>query len=646
MKIVKTILCLMVGFFCTQSAMAKVDFDSLTQDQQNYLRAKKAYTNHQIEQARELKNKLKNYVLYPYLEYYDLYYDARVGRADEALKYISTHKNDGINGDLQARYTRVLVNAGQYAKALKMRTKPFRMNELNCLRNTAIYHVGSRKDALNFAKNLYMKQAQYPSECNFLMDQLRAQGMLNSATTYTKLLKKFRERRQNDQVASLAKELENTPYGKSAKIVNYLYSNPADLLEKVDQNVTNYKNVAVGAILILARTRSEAAYNLLQKAKGKYGLTSEQIHEANSYVIRHMMIQKNANHMHWLDQSLLQLKNPDDLIQNRAKYAIWQENWKDLDFWLTKLPNKEAKDTKWIYWRAFALEKQGHPEEARTMFLKVLKERNFYSFLVAQKYSIPWPFLEQRVWVSPLDEEKALKQWTEFARVHELIAIGDLTNAGREWYYFITRLTPDEAAKAGVLAYNKGWYDYSLKASIYGKAWNLLKLRFPTPLLDYYKYISNDTGVSLSFLYAISRQESALNPSAVSPVGAKGMMQLMPATASLVAKKYNIPYKSQDQLLDPKVNINLGAHYLQKLLGEYDNNRVLAAVAYNAGPHRVEAWRSKDQKGKSVDVWVENIPFNETRNYVQNVLVFDAIYQKYLNQEPYFLSSSEYNHRY
>ena len=144
--------------------------------------------------------------------------------------------------------------------------------------------------------------------------------------------------------------------------------------------------------------------------------------------------------------------------------------------------------------------------------------------------------------------------------------------------------------------------------------------------------MSKQTGVSLSFLYAISRQESALNPSAVSPAGAKGMMQLMPATASLVAKKYRIPYTSQDQLLDPKINISLGAHYLMKLLGEYNNNRVLAAVAYNAGPHRVEAWRSKDGVGKTVDVWVENIPFNETRGYVQNVLVFDAIYQKYLNQ--------------
>ena len=306
MKVLKYILALAVSVVSFQPAAAKVDFDSLTPDQQNYLRAKKYYINRQFEPARELKSRLRNYVLYPYLEYFDLYYDARPERADEAMRYIATQKNDGINGDIQAKYVRTLVNAGQYAKALKVRTKPFRMNELNCLRNTAIYHVGSRKDALNFAKNLYMKQSQYPSECNFLMQKLREQGMLNSASTYTKLLRKFRERRQNEQVARLAKELEKTNFASSARIVNYLYSHPEDLLDKLDTNVTNYQNIAVGSILILARTKSEAAYNLLQQAKTRYKLTSEQILEAGSYIIRHMMIQKNANHMHWLDQTLLQ----------------------------------------------------------------------------------------------------------------------------------------------------------------------------------------------------------------------------------------------------------------------------------------------------------------------------------------------------
>lgn len=648
MKFLKVVNCLLVSFcfcFSLQTDAATVNKEDLTLEQLSYLKTVGLYKKGKFTEARENARELKNYVLYPYIQYYDLYYDAKISRTPEVLKYINSSKNTGLVSDLQARYVRVLYREGAYQQVLHVRQKPFNSVGLNCIVNSAKYNLGQTKEALNFIKTIYMKQSQIPSECDFLVSKMDKAGMITSATTYTKLLRKFRERRQKDQVAKLTEELKGTNYFKSAKIVNYLYSNPQDMLAKLDKSVTNYKSVAIGSILLLARTRSEEAFNMFNIAKTKFDFSSEQIQECHSYLIRHMMIQKNSRHMKWLDQSLLDLKKKDDLVQNRAKLAIWQENWKDLDFWIKKLPAKEAKDNKWIYWKAYAMDKKGNHKEAREVFLKILNDRSFYSFMVAQRYSIPWPFMEQRVWMSPMDEKDALKKWVEFSRVKELLAIGDLTNAGREWYYFIIRLTPNDAAKAGVLAYNRGWYDYSLKASIYGKAWNMLQLRFPMPLKDYYMQTSRETGVPVSFLYAISRQESALNPSAVSPVGAKGMMQLMPATAALVAKKNNIPYDA-DKLLEPKYNISLGSRYLQKLLGEYNNNRILAAVAYNAGPHRVEAWRSKDGKGKSVDVWVENIPFNETRNYVQNVIIFDAIYQKYLKQDPYFMTPAEFNYKY
>ncbi len=625
---------------------AKVDDSTLTLEQRTYRKTVALYRAGKFDEARLLAKTLKRYVLYPYLEYYDLYFDARPSRVPEVKKYIATNKNDGLLSDLQAKYVRTLYKSGNYAQISQVRNKPFRTLSLNCLMNAADYRLGKRSSALEFIRKQYMKNASLPSECSYLVEQARSSGTLNYQTDYAKLLKKFRQRRQEATINDLAKRLNGTKYASSAKVVSYLYKNPADVLKRLSTDVYDYKNVAVGAILLLARKNAESALNILNDVARRFKLSAAQINECDGFIIRHLMQQKRSGHMAWLDGHLRTLQHKDDLVQNRVKLAIWQENWKDLDLWLKQLPAKEQKESKWTYWRAYALEKQGRAKEAREMYLKVLNDRNFYSFMVSQKYSIPWPFLEQRVWMSPMDEKKALAKWTEFAKVKELMAIGDISNAGREWYYFIKRLTPKEVAQAGVLAYNQGWYDYSLKACIYGKTWNLLQLRFPMPMRNYYKNMSHQTGVSESFLYAISRQESALNPSAVSPVGAKGMMQLMPATASMVAKKYQIPYKGEQDLLDPETNIALGAHYLQHLLGGYDNNRILAATAYNAGPHRVAAWRSKDGAGKSVDVWVENIPFNETRGYVQNVIIFDAIYQKYMKQEPYFLTKKEFEFRY
>ena len=122
-------------------------------------------------------------------------------------------------------------------------------------------------------------------------------------------------------------------------------------------------------------------------------------------------------------------------------------------------------------------------------------------------------------------------------------------------------------------------------------------------------------------------------------------MQLMPATARETAGKLGVPYRNEQQLFDPAMNIRLGSAYLKRLLDVYDGNRILAAAAYNAGPGRVKRWREQSDN-KPMDVWVESIPYRETRNYVQNVLSFDLIYQHKLQQPLRFMSERELNHAY
>ncbi|HBS79382.1 MAG TPA: lytic murein transglycosylase, partial [Pseudomonas sp.] len=130
--------------------------------------------------------------------------------------------------------------------------------------------------------------------------------------------------------------------------------------------------------------------------------------------------------------------------------------------------------------------------------------------------------------------------------------------------------------------------------------------------------------------FAITRQESAFMADARSHVGASGLMQLMPATAKETARRFGIPLASPQQVLNPNVNIQLGAAYLSQIYGQFNGNRVLASAAYNAGPGRVRQWL-KNAQHLPFDVWVENIPFDETRQYVQNVLTYSVIYGQKLN---------------
>lgn len=241
--------------------------------------------------------------------------------------------------------------------------------------------------------------------------------------------------------------------------------------------------------------------------------------------------------------------------------------------------------------------------------------------------------------------ETAITRWSAVARVRELLALNEDDQARGEWNYLLDQVSYDDKLQLGSVALQQQWFDLAVLASISAKAWDVLDLRFPTPMASTFSRYAEARDMEQSFLYALARQESALYPKAQSPVGASGLMQLMPATAAHMAKKIGFELQGSRQLIDPEVNVNLGSAYIKELLDNYGGNRILAAAAYNAGPGRVRQWR-RLSGGKSFDVWVENIPYRETRNYVQNVLVFNAIYQENLRSPVKFLTERERKAKY
>jgi soluble lytic murein transglycosylase len=147
------------------------------------------------------------------------------------------------------------------------------------------------------------------------------------------------------------------------------------------------------------------------------------------------------------------------------------------------------------------------------------------------------------------------------------------------------------------------------------------------------------SGSGKALAYAIARQESAFNPQAVSPANARGLLQLLPSTAKRVAKQYQMAYADEKLTEDPAFNATLGSHYLGEQIDKFDGSLIMTFAAYNAGPSRVTQWikRYGDPRGKDIDVavdWVENIPFTETRDYVQRVMENYQVYKLLLNEAP------------
>ena len=171
--------------------------------------------------------------------------------------------------------------------------------------------------------------------------------------------------------------------------------------------------------------------------------------------------------------------------------------------------------------------------------------------------------------------------------------------------------------------------------------WDEIDVRFPVLHREPFETQSERQRLPVQLMLALARQESAFRAEALSPAGARGLMQLMPATAHEVARKHTIPFRSESQLFDPKLNIALGTSYYRDMLDRFQDNRILATAAYNAGPGRVKGWLNASDGRLPFDAWIEAIPFVETRNYVQNVLAFSAIYAHRLGTAEHLLSAHE-----
>ena len=635
----------------TGSRAEAVDPASMSRDQILYLRVKSLLKAGQFDEARAARGGIsRDYPLQDYLDFYEIYYGAFDGYG-KAAAYIK--KNDGTAraGDLESKYIRKLSNAGDYRGVLAVATGRPQDTGLACLYEYAEYRTGKADAAFGFMEKTFMKGqgASVPDDCAGLFSAWRSSGKAIPGIYWTKLMSSIRARNQAKGVAALVSYLKGSSYEGRAQLAQKVYSSPSSFMDLVPGGNDHLNNsIVVAALSSMARTDTEGAAALLPEARTKYSLSESEYAEALRNIIWHVYADRVDSLVPWADRQLDSLHDADSLKELRIRFAIRRGNFRDMNLWIRKLTGDSARDLRWTYWKARAFAEAGNQAEAERLYAKVTRERSFYGFMASQRLGKPLSFNDESPLVKKVTEEEAVRRWPEFARIHELLAVGDTLNAQREWRRFILAIPRNEKLEAAMLALDKGWFDFSVNASIYAKAWSVLSLRFPTPMLSFYRQRSRETGVPLSYLYAISRQESALNPFARSPVGAAGLMQLMPQTAANIAGKCGIAYSGKDALFDPEINVSFGSCYLMQLLEKYGGNRILASAAYNAGPGRVTKWTDSDGAGVAADIWVESIPFKETRNYVQNVLVYDAIYQHFISRDrqPQFLSGSELRHRY
>ena len=300
-----------------------------------------------------------------------------------------------------------------------------------------------------------------------------------------------------------------------------------------------------------------------------------------------------------------------------ARAALWAQDWARVERVIGAMPDELASETRWRYWNARAAERLGREDLAREIFESVVPTDNYYALQAAARLGQRYTPVLEPMPIDP-DEVDALEQEPALARARELFAIGEPTLANREWRYGYERLEEDRRVHAPGLASRWGWYFQSIATAAQLALYNDYPLLYPRPFDAEVRAAARITGLPDSLIYGVIRQESLYQPYAESSAGALGLMQLLPATAARTARSISMQRPSRGDLKQPAVNVKLGAATLRELVERFAGRTELALAGYNAGPGAARRWLP--ERALDADVWIENIPYNETRAYVQRVL--------------------------
>ncbi|MFM5190517.1 transglycosylase SLT domain-containing protein [Aeromonas media] len=614
-----------------------------TMEQSLYREGYEAVRANDQERFQQIRARLNHYPLLPYLDYYQLAF--RPGAADysDVTRFIRQHGDTPQSNRLERAYLTYLAQSQQWSQFLRFYPAKPNSTDLLCMHYQARYYIGHKSEALQEAGKLWLTGQSRPDACDPLFQLWQQAGLRTQEKIWQRMNLAFEAQNPN-LIRHLGAQLGGSLKSYGDQMIA-LFEQPARAMNPVYFTTAPQSRQLLSLGLArYANEQPEPALRQLGEMKRRFGLNQAEVARVERAAARRLLLDRSTAQRSWLDATLVRMKDAE-LVELRARLAIWEQDWRGLEGWVKRMPMALQKEDRWRYWLARSLEVQGRQKPARELYLETANLRGFYGFMAAQRTGVPYRIKNQSVGHKVPDWRTASSRWPFLMRVRELLAMNEITAARSEWIHNMDRNPVAQRLEFGHIALNQGWHELAILSSIRAEAWDAIDLRFPLPLKRTFSQMAQERTMNTSLLYAISRQESALYPLAQSPVGARGLMQLMPATARETASKLGVPYRNEQQLFDPAMNIRLGSAYLKRLLDVYDGNRILAAAAYNAGPGRVKRWREQSTN-KPMDVWVESIPYRETRNYVQNVLSFDLIYQHKLQQPLRFMSERELNHAY
>lgn len=617
--------------------------DSLDEQRQRYDQVRQAWDSNQMTVVDQLMPTLRDYPLYPYLEYRQLAANLSQDSALAINNFTERYPTLPLGRSLHNRFINELARRQDWQGLLNFSPAQPSPVQAQCNWYYAKWATGDQQTAWRGATKLWQTGHSLPKACDTLFNIWRSSRNVTPETILTRIL--LAVKAGNSGLVNHLVTLLPADYNTVATALSQLQQTPQAVVSfaKTVSPSDFSRQITINTLSRLARqdfSQAQTLISTLSEAQ-KMSATEQQL-MAESVVWQMMGADLTSEQQRWRDRVVIE-SDSLALLERRIRLALSENDRPGLNTWIARLPLEAKQKDEWQYWQADLLFERGRDKEAKELLHQLIQQRGFYPMVAAQRLDEHYPLK-----IDPVPAtDPHLTQGAEIARVRELMYWGLDNLARNEWTNLIQSYSRSEQQMLANYANQQGWWDLGVQATITAKMWDSLRQRFPLAWQSDYRRFTQGKGISSSYAMAISRQESAWNPKIMSPVGATGLMQLMPATASNTAKMFGISgYNNSRQLLDPLMNIEIGTQYLDYLYNQFSQNRILSSAAYNAGPSHVNRWLTTSNSRLNAIAFIETIPFAETRNYIKNVLAYDVYYRYFLGQQDKILQDTEWNHRY
>lgn len=571
---------------------------------------------------------LRAYPLYPYLRYQELTRRLPGRPATEIREFLQTYADSPLAARLRDAWLRQLAADRRWDDYLRDYA-PTRDVEFECWRRQALLDTGQTESALHDFTVVWLRAVSLPATCDPVIAAWRSRGSPSPAQLWQRF-----ELAMAGNNPGLAKTLRAAMPAADQNLADTwlaVAGNPRLILEpnRLDFNDPRIAPILSDGLKRWGKRNALEAAAALDALKERAPQLAPRLADVERWLALWIASDYHPTALARL-AALPDAEADRDVREWRVRVCLQQGDWNAALRWLDQLPALERDSPRWQYWRGRTLETLGRTEEAREAFRRIAGQRDYHGFLAADRLGAPYAIANAALAIPATELEALLVRFPALQRARELYILGREPDADAEWRQTIQNLDRAALLQAALLAHRWDWHAQAIVTISRAEHWDDLELRFPLAFREGIVNQARAGAVDPAWVYAVIRQESGFRPDARSPVGALGLMQIMPATGRQIARELRDDSVDNPPLLQPETNIRYGVHYLRRMLERLQDNPVLATAAYNAGPNKVAQWLPA-RSVVPADVWVETIPYRETRAYVQRVMEYTAIYQRRLD---------------